>query len=35
MKNIEKFRDKLLEHVNVCSWYDHCTCVSICTTTCY
>lgn len=23
MKNIEKFRDKLLERVNVCSWYDH------------
>jgi hypothetical protein len=23
MKNIEKYRDKLLERVNVCSWYDH------------
>lgn len=23
MKNIEKFRDKLLERINVCSWYDH------------
>ena len=23
MKNIEKFRDKLLERVNVCSWYDY------------
>lgn len=23
MKNIEKFRDKLLDRVNVCSWYDH------------
>ena len=23
MKNIEKFRDKLLERVNVCNWYDH------------
>lgn len=22
MKNIEKYRDKLLERVNVCSWYD-------------
>ena len=23
MKNIEKFRDKLLESVNVCNWYDY------------
>lgn len=23
MKNIEKYRDKLLERVNVCTWYDH------------
>lgn len=23
MMNIEKFRDKLLDRVNVCSWYDH------------
>lgn len=23
MKNIEKFRDKLLDRVNVCSWYDY------------
>ena len=23
MKNIEKYRDKLLDRVNVCSWYDH------------
>ncbi len=23
MKNIEKFRDKLLERVNVCNWYDY------------
>ena len=22
MKNIEKYRDKLLERVNVCDWYD-------------
>lgn len=23
MKNIEKYRDKLLDRVNVCSWYDY------------
>lgn len=23
MKNIEKYRDKLLSAVNVCNWYDH------------
>lgn len=23
MKNIEKYRDKLLERVNVCNWYDY------------
>nr|DAH76613.1 MAG TPA: hypothetical protein [Bacteriophage sp.] len=23
MKNIEKYRDKLLSLVNVCNWYDH------------
>lgn len=23
MKNIEKFRDKLLERANVCAWYDY------------
>lgn len=23
MKNIEKYRDKLLDRVNVCNWYDY------------
>ena len=23
MKNIEKYRDELLERVNVCNWYDY------------
>ena len=23
MRNIEKYRDKLLDRVNVCSWYDY------------
>ena len=24
MKNIEKYRDELLERINVCNWYDYC-----------